>query len=239
MAGVETFSLAGRAVRLSGSLHAVRLWRVELDRPPEDVARLSDVLDPPERARAASFRYDCDRNRFVVGRAILRLLLAADGNEDPEVLRLQTNAYGKPELAANRRHFNFSRSGGSALLAIGGAPLGIDLERVRPVAEKERIAEQVFGHHERAWMRAVTDPERTARFFQLWTRKEALVKAAGRGLSEDLRRFDTLCDQRTLVEIAAWGDRWQISDLCYPRGHFAALAIHLGEVPGHSSERCD
>lgn len=216
------------AVPLASREFDVRVSRIALDRPPEAVARLFDLLDGMEQARAARFRDAGDRNRFIVGRAVTRRMLAAAVNDDPKALRLQVNPYGKPELAGDRRHFNFSRSGGTGLLVIGETSLGIDIERARFVVEKERIAEQVFGRHERDWMLRVTDPERTARFLTIWTRKEALVKAAGRGLSEDLRCFDTVSDRHDPVVIPAWGHRWHICNLRGGPGHFAALALRLG-----------
>lgn len=215
------------------------MWRIALDRPPEDVAYLLGMLDADEQARAASFRDPCDRKRFVVGRAGLRLVLAADADESPEALQFQMNAWGKPHLSGDCRQFNFSRSGGTALLAIGKVPIGIDLERVRPIPEKERIADLVFACRERDWMLAVAEPERTARFFTLWTRKEALVKAAGRGLSDDLRGFDTLGDHRAAGDMTAWGERWRINELRFQPGVCAALAMHLGRGGGTSIGRCD
>ncbi|MEA3013363.1 MAG: 4-phosphopantetheinyl transferase [Sphingomonadales bacterium] len=204
----------------------VRLWRIMLDRTAGDVARLSALLDSDERGRAARYLHDRDRARYVVGRAAMRILLAAQGDLAPEALRFRTGPRGKPELHSDGCHFNLSRSGGIALLAIGPEPLGIDVERLKAIPEMERIAEEFFSGPEIAWLRAAPEAARSHRFLRLWTRKEALVKADGRGIAEDLRGLDLVPgDGSGVADVAAWGRRWRIEELSAGPRHVAALAL--------------
>ena len=118
-------------------------------------------------------------------------LCLAAGALTAGVLRLHdrdihTGPYGKPE--APGVFFSLSHSGGCALLAVSDADVGADLERLRPAPM--RTAGRVFAPEELDWLAAGEDGD--ARFFTLWTLKEALLKAAGRGLTQPLREVNVL-----------------------------------------------
>ena len=99
---------------------------------------------------------------------------------------LRAGQYGKP--CAPGVFFSLSHSGGYALLAAAESDVGADLERVRPAPE--RVAARVFTPDEQRWLAGSTDYD--TRFFTLWTLKEALLKACGRGLTLPLQSLDVL-----------------------------------------------
>lgn len=99
---------------------------------------------------------------------------------------LRAGQYGKP--CAPGVFFSLSHSGGYALLAVSDADVGADLERLRPAPM--RTAGRVFAPEELDWLAAGEDGD--ARFFTLWTLKEALLKAAGCGLTQPLREVNVL-----------------------------------------------
>ena len=100
--------------------------------------------------------------------------------------------YGKPELAGERGlRFNVSRSGDVVLLAVThGRDVGVDVERIAAARAHGPIADRLFSESEAAELRALDYDDRTRRFFQLWTRKEAYAKALGVGMATPLRMLE-------------------------------------------------
>lgn len=86
---------------------------------------------------------------------------------------------GKPYFRAPAPFFSLSHSGGLVLCALGGQPVGVDAEALRPVS-RDLLA--FLRPEELAHLRALAEPRRTAAFYGLWTRKESLVKMTGAGL---------------------------------------------------------
>jgi len=137
----------------------VRWWAVRLDVSPE---AFYATLSEDERRRAARFRFERDRQRFVVARGALRELLGRHLDTRASELRFVYNSFGKPALSpefGGRLKFNLSHSADLALIAIATDwEVGVDVEYLRP------------------------DKPRT--FFEEWTKQEAYVKARGEGLSD-------------------------------------------------------
>ena len=148
----------------------------------------SDIgnLSGPEQARADRLRFERDRQRFIAGRIALRALLGRLTGEHPRDLSLSTGPHGKPFLEGGPA---FSVSHHEQHLLIGIAPegrFGVDLEIRRPVPDAVELARGNFSHEEIASLRKYAGPEYSAAFLRVWTRKEALLKAIGAGLSMPL-----------------------------------------------------
>ena len=146
------------------------------------------MLSPDERERAARYRHDRDRDRFVSTRAALRRLLGADLAIDPTAVRFAEAGRGKPVLVPDTgRRFSVAHAGGHALVALADRPVGVDVELVRPDAWDPAMAALVLSPAELAWVREHDDPDRA--FFRCWTRKEAFVKLGSAGLVDGLRQL--------------------------------------------------
>ena len=162
----------------------------------------------------------------------LRRLLAAALGCPPEDVAIATGCAGKPELRAPGTppfNFNFSRSGALALAAIRReGPVGIDLEQA-PLAAGiswPAIARQRFAAADCRALQALP-PERAAdAFLRLWTRHEAILKAAGTGLAA--RLATGLGPGRASGEARHAGALWLWRDLNLPAGHRAHAALALG-----------
>lgn len=125
------------------------------------------------------------------GRAPLMHVLAAYLNVPMESVTLRAGAHGRPELAgrfAGRLHFNWSHSGERAVLAVARKlpRLGVDIEYLSQRHSYMRLAQHYFGADEYASLTAMPSAERAAGFVRLWTAKEAILKADGRGLAHGL-----------------------------------------------------
>lgn len=162
------------------------------------------TLSPAERERAARFRAEADRRRFIAARSALRALLGARAGVPPESLQFETGAHGKPRLAGSRLEFSASRSGALAAYAFArGRAVGIDLEAIRPLAAADAIAERTFARRERLAYRVRAARDKTQAFFRGWTRTEALAKALGGGLELPREALDAALEGDWVVHSFA------------------------------------
>ena len=170
----------------------MHLWLINLDQPDDVQRELVGLLQDDERARAARFARPQLRDRFAVGRGVLRRLVGRYLRMDPAALRLAEGPYGKPLLAdeADLR-FNLSHSEGQALLGVArGVEIGVDIEAVRPLRDRDDVARRTFTAGENRALSALPSTLRDAGFFACWTRKEAVVKTTGIGFAFELDWFD-------------------------------------------------
>jgi len=200
------------------------------------VARLAGLLSEDECARAGRFHFRRDANRFVVGRASLRLRLAECLDVEPAAIRFSYSAYGKPELAPpfdrSDLQFNASHTDGIGLIAAArGRRVGVDIERIRPMPDLHEIAERMFSPAERRALRGLPPIQQPAGFFNCWTRKEAYVKAVGTGLIHPLTRFTVNLEPGQPARLedvdgdAAAPGRWRIEALDLVPRCVAAVAV--------------
>lgn len=172
--------------------HDIHVWCMSLTCAESELAHHRRLLSEDEIRRADKFLFDRHRRRFTVGRSQLRQVLARYTNLDPAQIDFEYSGLGKPRLAGtNLGHglcFNFSNSHERALLAVArDVEVGIDIERMRYMENLAGLAERFFAATEREYILGQTDPAQTTSFFRCWTRKEAFLKAIGKGLTFPLR----------------------------------------------------
>ncbi len=215
----------------------VHVWRISLEIGDALLVRLRETLAEDERQRADRYHFEKDRRHFVAGRGALRAILARYLERRPQDVRFAYTNYGKPLLAGNTAlRFNLTHSHGLALLAVThGREVGIDIEHIRDNLEGEQLAERFFSPREVAALRALPPELRREAFFHCWTRKEAYIKANGKGLSLPLDQFDvTLHPGEPAALLATQHDpgearRWSMQSLVPSAGYVGALAAE-----GHS-----
>lgn len=211
----------------------IHLWLANLDRPPKPLADLAATLAADERERAVRFRFPEHRDRFIVGRGLLRELLGAYLNQPAVALRFEPGAHGKPALAGvdvrTGWHFNLSHSGSRALYAVARCEVGVDLESLNRNVNHAAILERVCTPREWAAFQPLPAERIQPAFFACWTRKEAIAKALGGGLASSLRtldvcgREDAQWDGRACVRDGQ-GCEWSVLNLELEAGWIGALA---------------
>lgn len=150
-------------------------------------------------------------------------------------LRFITTAYGKPSLieADNPQavRFNMSHSGERALVAVtSGREVGVDIEEEKPISDLIDLARRFFAPGEVAELISLPDAARSAAFFRCWTRKEAVVKAVGEGLSYPLDGFEVPLDASCgSQELVVGGLEWRVVSLPVDVPYVAALAAAAGD----------
>ncbi len=158
----------------------VHVWTCDLS---PDVTALAALLSDDDHVRAGRFRFDIHRRRFIAGRGTARRLLGAYVGRDPTVLRFEYEPLGRPRLAGGGASFNISHCDDRMMIAIRRhGDVGIDVERLRPVADAETIAVTYFRPEEAERIRLLAEPERSHLFLRHWTRREAVGKFLGQGL---------------------------------------------------------
>jgi 4'-phosphopantetheinyl transferase len=149
---------------------AVALARLELPLPVPVLDALFSTLDAARQAVLARFRRQVDRERGVLGDVLTRTLVAAVAGIRPSAVRVEREASGRPTVAAvDGIHVSISHAGSWVASAVAQAPIGIDVEAVRPVSRA------VLGEAGGASLPVV----------DAWTAKEAYLKMVGTGLAID------------------------------------------------------
>jgi 4'-phosphopantetheinyl transferase len=216
----------------------VHCWCASLNVPAEEAARLYETLTPDERTRSTRFRFERDRQRFIVARGVLRDLLARYLQTQPGQIGFVYNAFGKPELgpeSGSRLTFNLSHSAGLALIAVATASsVGVDLEYIQEHTDYADIARRFFSATEVDYLTALPSHLHAEAFFSCWTKKEAYLKASGEGLAIPLNSFsvpqttdpaDIPVDLRVGSHDTVPARRWSLYTLRPARGYTGALAI--------------
>ena len=220
----------------------VHLWSLSLSLPPAALAQAASLLAPSEAERAARFRFEGGRERAIAGRGQLRAILGRCLGAEPAGLEFSYGPRGKPALAGvwsgSGWHFNLAHSSDRALLAVTrSGPVGVDVERIRPLREVGPAVSRFFSPRESAAFQALVAEQKPEAFFRLWTRKEAWLKATGEGITESLDRVEVSFlpgEPAQLLSLpggAAALSGWRLHDFDPGPGFAAALAVVAGAGP--------
>lgn len=214
----------------------IHVWRLPLSASPARQHHLARCLSETERARAARYLSKEHGARFLVGRALVRQVLAGYLNQPPERLDFVYGQLGKPgllrEAAQPDLRFNFSNSGDLGLLAVTRAcDLGVDLERQRPLHDLLGLAARYFAEAESQYIASLSSREQHWAFLRCWTRKEAFLKAVGKGLTYSLRKVELRVEEgippafQAIDGDPAEAAAWSLVDLAPDPLFHGALAV--------------
>jgi 4'-phosphopantetheinyl transferase len=213
----------------------VHVWAAPLDMPPDSLSRLASMLSEEEKQRATRFRSDTHRNRFVAARGILRTLLGGCLDCGPDELKFDYGPTGKPALAGRYTEsglsFNVAHSQSLGLVAITRrGPIGVDVEFIRPMSDASGLVERFFSARENALFQSLPDHQKNIAFFNLWTRKEAWLKATGQGIAHSLNRVEVTFTPGEPARFLALPnesraeDNWILRELLPAPGFVGAVA---------------
>lgn len=217
----------------------VDVWFVWNLVPEQVFGDCESLLSADEVGIARRFVFEHLRRDYVVSHAVLRVLTAQYMNCAPRETAFSLGPNGKPAILGDTRlRFNMSHSGGLSAYAFAlGCEIGIDIEQIRHLADRESIASQNYSSGEVAAMLAIPDPEDQHEvFFRCWTRKEAYVKALGAGLSFPLDQFEvTVLRQDPPRLLRSSNDRDAVSD--WTLHHLDPTPGFVGALAYRSTER--
>jgi 4'-phosphopantetheinyl transferase len=206
----------------------VAIFRLAVAANRAFIPHAAAVLQPEELQRAQRYHRPADADRSLLARAAQRLVLGAYLGRPPASLRFEAGANQKPRLHGAALPYNVSHAGDWVLLVVAGAEVGIDVEQLNPHFAFRELLDHSFSHAEKAFIEHSPVPYQ--RFYQLWTRKEAFVKATGQGIDADFDRVPALPGTHRLAGVGA-GPNWVVSSFEAAPGYVAAVA-HPAAVAG-------
>jgi len=171
----------------------VQVWFASVEEPGTEVEAYFSVLSSSEQQQAKSFRFDRDRKRYVLGKYMVRDLLARALHLRLEQIEFAFNKYGKPTLVRDSRvSFNLAHAGEYVACALAlDRDLGVDIEAERTDIDFISLASPNFCSTEIRTLEASAGTRRMHLFYKYWTLKEAYLKAEGSGLNIGLAEVDT------------------------------------------------
>lgn len=212
----------------------VHVWAVHLAPDPGALARLANILSTEEQARASRFRFGRHRNRFITARGVLRLILAKYLDCAPDQLDFVYGPNGKPALAGGLAEsalfFNLAHSEDLALIAVTQlGQIGVDVEQIRAVSDANELVERFFSVRESALFQTLPTNQKDIAFLNLWTRKEAWLKATGEGIAQSLNQVEVTFLPGESARILALPEQsppdWALRELIPAAGFIGAIAL--------------
>ena len=217
--------LASACTRIGG-LSSADVWAVRID-ACDPRFFLSHLL-PDEARQIERYRNSADRQRSAVGKVMTRMILASRIGVLAGEVEIGRQPFGKPVVVCSsepRPQVNVSHSGGLVVIAVADAPVGVDVEEIRPIPQLDSLLRDALSPEEGTHVRASDDPD--LEFFRIWTAKESYLKATGEGIRAlpDVSLTHLSSPVRRLLrgEVAASG--WALQPFCPAPGHVASVCV--------------
>ncbi len=217
----------------------VHIWYINIEDYLDRIADFYSLLNENERLRAKRFKFKKDHDCFVVSHSVLRILIGKYLNCLPKIICFNANEYGKPFVLFNQKptplEFNLSHSHERALIAITEHhAIGADIERMNHRLAGDEIVERFFSEHERLEYQILSEDQRAQGFYNAWTRKEAFIKAIGKGIFYELNKFSVRLTSEKPAKIIsiennmAEADQWQLHGFM-PEEKYCAAVTWCGQ----------
>lgn len=212
------------------STGGIQIWSAAFD--AEDSSCFISFLSEGEKDCAARLRSNTAACQKIISRGILRLLLSNYTGLNPKELAFENKQFGKPLLCNPMNSgicFNLTHSGNLLLIAIGKEKsVGIDVEKIEEKIDYKKISPMVFSFDEQLTLSHSMDPIHD--FYRLWTAKEAILKASGRGFSYPANQFSVVMYNGTpklsfIPEEITDDYSCSLSSFSPANGYTAAIAI--------------
>ncbi|MBW9075704.1 4'-phosphopantetheinyl transferase sfp [compost metagenome] len=184
---------------------------------PQDIRQ---VLSEQEFAQAQRHVFHRGRSVALLSRYFLRLLLSSELKVAPKLIQLEFGEFGKPRLGGDHAgavEFNVSHSGSSIAICTSCHPVGIDIEACAPLDDIDALCHHCMTPSEQLIIGNESKSMKLRTFLEIWTRKEAILKARGYGFSISPRSISVVDTQRS-----ACG--WRVQNIPCPPGYIAAMA---------------
>jgi len=215
------------------SSQSIHIWTVNVDfENSEKIRYYSQFLSPDELKKANNFRFNKDRYCAITARYVLRMLSSKYLNIDIKDIEFSYGDKGKPKYNFETSlQFNISHSEAMILLGfVHNNDLGVDIEFIKPNFDPIEIAEHFFSLQEIEELKQREKSDLDNAFFRCWTRKEALIKATGDGLSFPLHKFSVSMDRDDKAEILnmSWNEdpkSWMMYSFKPKQDYIAAITL--------------
>ncbi|MEO6522691.1 MAG: 4'-phosphopantetheinyl transferase superfamily protein [Mucilaginibacter sp.] len=220
---------------LDGSLctytisHSNHIWQINIPSNLKHINAISNLLTADEHERANRYYREKDKQRFILARAILRLLLARYLNRDAKQLIFEIGENKKPHVKGDTNlHYNVSHSGDYILIAISDSEVGVDVEQPDLNMHYEDIMDISYSKPEADFVKASANPLQT--FYLLWTRKEALLKATAKGIDDALKHIPGIDGTHNTLHSTIGSEKdWIVQSFPIDNQHIGSIASAYSE----------
>jgi 4'-phosphopantetheinyl transferase len=212
----------------------VHLWRADICPSGRNTHELHALLNEEEHERASRLQ-TAEHDRYVLTHVTLRQILSHYLDQEPASIQFARSADNKPILANSEITFNLSYSRNLAMLAIGlKRAIGVDTELIRPTLLIDPIMDRFFTSDETAFINTLPEPTRHEIFYDIWTIKEAFLKATGHGRPGTTGAVAVAMSETPLrLHSASSGETitgWQVTRLAVEQTYSAALVVQGGNA---------
>ena len=186
---------------------------------------LKQALDLQEEARAQRYYHETDQNRFIICRGLLKVLLSQHTTLPISEIKLSYDTNKKPHLASHPTlFFNLAHSKDYAIIALSNRPIGVDIEYINAHDDALNNLSSIFNEAEIAYIS--TSEQKHRAFYTLWTRKEALVKALGKGIDDDFNKIPSTHGlHRVAASLLGSTESWSVQDITIASNYWSAIAF--------------
>ena len=192
----------------------------------QKIGKLSEFLQEDERTRAFRYHHEKDRIRFQISRGALKLILSKYLQILPASLQLFIGKNKKPFVhvpSGLPLQYNITHSEDCILVAISNAQVGIDVEKIDSQFVYSDILPSNFSREESKFVQEGANPREN--FYLLWTRKESMVKASGKGMDENFMNVPSLTGIHQIEELTIGsGEDWSIGSFRINHQYLGAVA---------------
>ncbi len=215
------------AFETSVNLDFVAVWRINVAGFKPFLAALQPLLSPEEIEKVFRYKQENDQHCSLIGKAVLRILLGRYLNVDAKAIQFKSAKNKKPELENNfgrNLHFNISHSGNWILIAVSNLEIGVDVEKMYASFTYKNLLSFGFNPQEIGFIENSDLPYQS--FYQLWTRKESLLKATGKGLVDGLSHVPSLTGvHQNPTELIGSAENWQVLSFPVDENHVGSVAF--------------
>lgn len=208
-------------------LYPVAVWRTAVYSFVPYLKYLQTLLQPLEKERAMRYQQESDRQQRIIGKAVLRILLGKYAGIDPKEIRFRSDRNKKPVVEntiPKALHFNVSHSGDWILIALSANEIGIDIEQMNASFTWQNMLSFSFSPPEIVFIEQSFLPDQS--FYRLWTRKECLLKATGKGLVDELPLVPSLDGlHQNPIQITQSAENWQVTSFKVDENHVGSVAF--------------
>jgi 4'-phosphopantetheinyl transferase len=178
----------------------VDVWKIDTTKFFYRLDYFFSLLHQNEKQKALAFKVEKDKNNFIIRKGLLKYLLAKYLKTNTASIEFTDGNNKKPILVNNNTglHFNSSHSGNFILIAIAKQEVGVDIEHINTAFNYQEILSAIFSDAEINWI--LKNTKAVESFFQLFTRKEAIIKASSKGITDFIKNVPVLNGKHLIGE---------------------------------------
>lgn len=209
--------------------HDIHIWTADLAVSEPELEKYFAMLSPDECVRANRYHFPVHRGRFIAARSMLRTLISLYTSVAPQEILFSYDDNDKPFLKIpdhTQLQFNLSHSENMAVYAFTlGHAIGVDVEKVQD-DYNQKVAERFFSQQENDALMRLPSQDRLTGFYRVWARKEAIIKAIGKGLSIALPSFSVSVNDDFEMVMIDNNESWSLLPVSIHSAYQSAVATN-------------